>query len=190
MGVNIPNEARFLGVPLVKVRNVLKAWRYGKSVDAADIAKLANVGLDVRTVMMLLDELRDRGLIGEEKTDSGGSIDGLTEKGHALAIADARARTLKKAAWIKFDDFLVSCAAVNDRSELPFYVKRVWLFGSMIDPAQVDVGDIDFVVETGRRADASKSRKIYKRLAKELRINSDSWDGHWKLDFLVERRLL
>jgi hypothetical protein len=62
MGVNIPNEARFLGVPLVKVRNVLKAWRYGKSVDAADIAKLANVGLDVRTVMMLLDELRDRGL--------------------------------------------------------------------------------------------------------------------------------
>jgi predicted nucleotidyltransferase len=190
MGVNIPNEARFLGVPLVKVRNVLKAWRYGTSADAADIAKLANVGLDVRTVMMLLDELRDRGLIGEEKTESGGSIDGLTEKGHALAIADARTRTPQKAAWKKFDDFLVSCAAVNDRSELPFYVKKVWLFGSMIDPAQVDVGDIDFVVETGRRADASKSRKIYKRLAKGLRINTDSWDGYWKLDFLVEKRLL
>jgi len=90
------------------------------------------------------------------------------------AIADARTRTPKKAAWKKFDDFLVSCVAVNDRSELPFYVKKVWLFGSMIDPAQVDVGDFDFVVETGRRVDASKSRKIYKRLAKGLRINTDS----------------
>ncbi len=59
MGIKIPKGAYFLGVPLITVRNVLKAWRYGGSTDAAQIASLSHIGLDARTVIVLLDELRD-----------------------------------------------------------------------------------------------------------------------------------
>ncbi len=190
MGIKIPKGAYFLGVPLITVRNVLKAWRYGGSTDAAQIASLSHIGLDARTVIVLLDELRDRGLIGEEMGDGNRVRDGLTEKGLALVIASARARTPKKAAWKKFDEFLASCAAINTRAELPFYVKEVWLFGSMIDSARMDVGDIDFVIETDRRANASKSSETYERLAKELGINTSSYDVFRMPRFAVEKYLL
>jgi hypothetical protein len=37
MGTIIEKEAEFIGVPLVRARNALKAWRFGGSADAAQL---------------------------------------------------------------------------------------------------------------------------------------------------------
>ena len=97
MSVSIEKGATFLGIPLVAVRNVLKAWRYGKTEDAHEIAIRKDVNLDPRTVMILLDELRDRDLIGPEKSEIGREFDGLSElpkhpnsPGRSNSIGDRR----------------------------------------------------------------------------------------------------
>jgi hypothetical protein len=84
MSVLIEKNTTFLGVPLVTVRDVLKSWRYGKSEDAHEIAVRKDVNLDPRTIMILLDQLRDRGLIGSEKSEIDRAFDDLTEAGQAL----------------------------------------------------------------------------------------------------------
>lgn len=175
-----------MGVPLLTVRNVLRAWR--TSSDAAHIASRANVRLGIKTTMVLLDELRDRGFI----VDGASDYDGLTEKGHTLAIADGRVRTSKKVAWKKFEEFLSACAAVNARNDLPFYVDKVWLFGSMIDSAKTDVGDIDFVVELGNheKMGTETRTKTYERIGRELGIRPDSSHPFRHPIFLVPNRLL
>jgi hypothetical protein len=183
MGIKISKDMQFLGVPLITVRNVLKAWQTSR--DAADIARRANIRLDPRIVMVLLEELRDRGLL----VDGPSNYRGLTEKGDALSIADARARTSKATAWKKFDEFLAACTAINARADLPFCVDKVWLFGSMIDLGTADVGDIDFVVETERRVEPEVSTKAYKRTAKELGLQPNPAEP-WSVYQLVEKHLL
>ena len=60
MSTNIDRDQTFLGLPLLKVRNVLKAWRYGRTTDAHDIALRKDVDLNPFTVMVLLEELQAR----------------------------------------------------------------------------------------------------------------------------------
>jgi hypothetical protein len=169
MSVVIEKGAEFLGVPLIKVRNVLHAWRYGGSSDAAAIAQRTNVSLDPRTVMVLLEELRDRGLIGSEADDDRPPFDGLTDAGKSLAWATARKRTSKERAWRVLNDFLDACSAVNAREDLPFDVREVWLFGSLLDPAATDVADVDLVLETGQpKHFTGNPVDRFKELAREL----------------------
>lgn len=106
MSVSIEKGATFLGIPLVTVRNVLKVWRYGQSTDAHQIAVRKDVSLDPRTVMTLLDELRDRGLIGPEKSEIDQVFDGVTEAGRSLLVAKATRRTNKAKAWKILRGFL------------------------------------------------------------------------------------
>ncbi|EIM26681.1 hypothetical protein [Microvirga lotononidis] len=149
MGVIISRGQTFLGVPLLKVRNVLRAWRYGSSEDAHEIGIRKDVSLDPRTVMVLIEELRDRGFIGPEEQEYGEPRDGLTGKGLALAGAGGKKRTPKDRARTVLQSLLTASSAVNSREDLPFNVQQIWLFGSMINPAKADVGDIDLVLTTG-----------------------------------------
>jgi predicted nucleotidyltransferase len=169
MSVLIDRNATFLGVPLVTVRNALKAWRYGKSEDSHEIAVRKDVNLDPRTVMILLDELRDRGLIGAENAE-GPKFDGLTEKGMALIGAKATKRVTKLKAWTILTDFLKACADANARDDLPFDVEKVWLFGSLIDDEKTGVADIDIVPVFGYPARYSfeARRARFTKLAEQL----------------------
>jgi hypothetical protein len=115
MSVNIERGQQFLGVPLLKVRNVLKAWRFGGSEAPHNIAVRKDVGLDPRTVMVILEELRDRGLIGPEERDHGESFDGLTDAGKALASARGQSRVAKSRAWSVLGD--VDVVVVTGRPE-------------------------------------------------------------------------
>ncbi|MDR7038941.1 hypothetical protein J2X36_003713 [Methylobacterium sp. BE186] len=192
MGVAITNGTTFLGVPLTKVRNVLRAWHRGDRSDVWRIADLKNVDLDPRTVMVLLEELRDRGLIGPEEQEYGAPVDGLTDAGLALSGADARARTPKDKARRILDRFLDACAAVNARNDLPFAIREVWLFGSMLDPGKVDVGDVDLVVDRGRPAAFEGSLvERYRELAREMGAGDSRgiFCGYGDQGF-VERQLL
>lgn len=126
--------------------------------------------------MILVEELRDRGLIGPEDQEHGPPEDGLTEAGLALAGADARKRTPKEQAQRILDQFLGACAAVNARTDLPFNVREVWLFGSMIDATKLEVGNVDIVVEFGQAEgyDRASALKRHRPLAKAMGIGPQS----------------
>jgi hypothetical protein len=173
MSVSIEKGATFLGIPLMKVRNVLKAWRYGKSRDAHEIAVRKDVRLDPRTVMVLLDELRDRGLIGPEKSQADQEFDGVTEAGASLLAAKATRRTNKAKAWKILKNLLKACAEVNARGDLPFDVQEVWLFGSMIDDGKSDIADVDIVPVFGR----PKPFSDFKRRDARFRELADQMGG-------------
>lgn len=194
MGVTISKGSTFLGVPLIKVRNLLKAWHHGNRSNTWRIAELKAVDLDPRTAMVLLEELRDRGLLGLEEVEGRPPEDGLTEAGLALAGAGARKRTPKAAAQRILDRFLDACAAVNARSDLPFEIREVWLFGSMLDPAVEEVGDIDLVVQQGRTAafeEGDSARERYRQLGKEMGApETRKWMGMFGDQEFVERQLL
>lgn len=145
MGRQFARGASFLGVPMVKARNVLRAWRHGESDNASEICNRSDVGLDAQVVAMLLQEFEERGLIGTEVLDTGREIHGLTEAGVAFATASGKGRTPRGKAGAVLDALLDRCAAVNADPESPHLVDQVWLFGSMVRDAP-DVGDIDFVV--------------------------------------------
>ena len=81
MSTNIDCDQTFLGLPLLKVRNALKAWRYGWTTDAHDIALRKDVDLNPRMAMVLLEELRDRGLIGPKDQEYLGQSTELPRSG-------------------------------------------------------------------------------------------------------------
>ena len=132
-------------MPVVKARNVLRAWRYGGSDNASEICNRADVGLDAPVVAMLLQEFEDRGLIGTEVYERGSERWGLTEAGIAFVTASGKGRTPKARAQAALDALLARCAEVNADPANPYHVDQVWLFGSMIRDVP-DVGDIDLVV--------------------------------------------
>src|SRR5579864_5458935 len=137
MTVVIHKGEAFLGIPLTKARNVLRAWHFGKSRDPYDIARLKYVGLQPTTVMGLLEEFRGLGLIGEERYADGGLLltEGLTEAGMALAGAVAQRKIKRQSAIRVLEQFLQTCASANLDPDCLFTVTQVWLFGSLLGEA-------------------------------------------------------
>jgi hypothetical protein len=169
MSVVIDRTQDFLGVPLVTVRNVLHAWRYGSSREPHEIAQRSNIELPSSTVKVLLHELRERGLIGLEEAETrSGTIDGLTHAGLALVTAVARKRTSKSKARAVLDKFLAACLAANARYDLPVTIKEIWLFGSVIAPQKAEVADIDLVMVIEYRNEAGERREQFRLLAEAI----------------------
>lgn len=152
MSVMLPRDAEMLGVPLLKVRNLLQAWHgAGRRKNVEQFSRKRGIELPQVTTAILVEELRDRGFIGDATGDFGIPIeDGLTTKGKALGSAKATARTPKEKASKVFDGLLDAAERINARSDLQFRVREIWLFGSMVDPDKADVGDIDFCLEFDR----------------------------------------
>ncbi|MDE4914518.1 nucleotidyltransferase domain-containing protein [Methylobacterium sp. 092160098-2] len=173
MSVMLPKEADLLGVPLLKVRNLLQAWHQsGRFRNIGQISRKRGIELPRATTAVLVEELRDRGFIGDVAGDFViPVVDGLTAKGRALGSAKATARTQKEKALRVFDGLLEAAERINARGDLPFRVREIWLFGSMVDPDRADVGDIDFCLEFDRPPafdDWDEAMERYRALAREL----------------------
>ncbi len=149
MGVQFDSKTKFLGVPISRARNVLKAWRWGSSKDPGDIALRRDVQLDPLTVTVLLAEMRQRGLMGYEEVPDGsiqGSIgDGLTQAGFAFATA-ALKRTPRSKAEGVLGDLLDASAFSQGDPDFPIKISRIWTFGSILSDSET-LGDLDIVVE-------------------------------------------
>lgn len=150
MTVIIAKGDEFRGVPLVKVRNILKAWRY-RGKGPIDISERKDVDMDPRVVLAVLQEARDMGFIGKEDDGWRNARDGLTPAGKAIAFSKARPRMAKDDARRVLEGLLSNAARLNAERGFPVKVDRVWLFGSIIDETRLDVGDIDVVIETSRK---------------------------------------
>lgn len=169
MGRQIVRGSMFLGVPLVRARNLLVAmteyyW------NATVIAGLSRVRLDIQTTAMLMQEFKDRGLFD---WDERGLRWELNPSGIALATASGMPRARRDRAEAVLAELLASAADLNANPDMPYHVDRIWLYGSMLGDSE-DVGDVDVVVtkkwspeyerleatERGKRADAYARRRV------------------------------
>ena len=75
----------------------------------------------------------------------------LTVAGRAVLSATAAPRMKKAKAEKLFEGVLLNARAVNSDPKAILSIRKIWLFGSMVDESKSDVGDIDFVVEWDRR---------------------------------------
>lgn len=149
----------FRGVPAGQLREVLSAWlRDYRNI--GDIALLSKAPDDKRQVLGVLQEAADAGMLGMVvKEDSSPYSSGnastpkmcLTVAGLAVVAASMVKRMEKAKAAKLLDGLLRNAAAINADPKAPVSVDEIWIFGSMVDEARNDVGDIDFVVVTSRR---------------------------------------
>ena len=89
MSVMLPKDADLLGVPLLKVRNLLQTWHQsGRLRNIEQISRKRGIELPQATTAVLVEELRDRGFIGNVAGDFViPVVDGLTAKGRARGSA-------------------------------------------------------------------------------------------------------
>lgn len=176
MSVSIAKGSEFLGVPLLVARNVLRAWAAYENGNVHAIRQRRDVALHHATVAVLIEEFRQRGLIGREDRGLRGFTEhGLTDAGKALAGAKGGKRAPRAKAQAVFDAYLDNCAKLNARSDLPFRIEEIWLFGSMLDEERGDVGDVDFVpvfAPTDTSLDFDAERMQYSILADRLGLAS------------------
>lgn len=179
MGVTIPKDASLLGIPLLKVRNFLQNWHRNGATDSWSHLRRRGIEMEPATAAVLVDELYERGLIGDGTNAFGVELpDMLTDKGKALGSAKVVRRTSKTAAASVLEGLFVGADRINARPDMPFRVARIWLFGSMIDPNKADVGDIDFCAEfenTPSYADPDDWAKRCRELFHELRLPDSAY---------------
>ncbi len=192
MSVFLSKGEQFIGVPLMKIRDLLAYWERSGERTGWRYGKLRGVKLSPFTVAVLIEELRDRGLIGLGVDMYGRpQEDGLTERGKALASAKAALRTPKAEAFKVLEGMLEAADGINARPGLPFSIARIWLFGSMIDPEKPDVGDIDFHVEYGApSAEADPEILIGQHFELAAELDPPSGLGNFAVFDWVRERLL
>jgi predicted nucleotidyltransferase len=189
MTTTIDKDAKFLGVSLVVGRNMLNAWSKSSTRDISEIASKTDVQQTIPNAIALMSEFEANGLIGKDSDFDYRDEGGLTTKGRGLANANAISRTLKSKAVPILEELLDRIKATTSIKDFPRRITKVWIFGSMIDDAKHDVGDIDIVIESECAADFSKisvqdfDKSTLKRFASV--IPRSAVTGHRALDEIV-----
>jgi hypothetical protein len=150
--------ATFLGHPATKLRTVLTSWAKGKRTPDS-LAYLKSVALSPASVLALLGEAYDRGLIQTvipehipddmpDREDY--RVCELSNDGRAITSASALKRSTKVVAQGVLDTILGNAATLATDAKALYCVDQIWVFGSFIDSSKADVGDLDIVVERKR----------------------------------------
>jgi predicted nucleotidyltransferase len=170
MTTNISSSDKFLGHPVTKLRAILRSWAKGtRSPD--DLGYLAAIKLSPGATTAFLAECVERGLvtvavdpeIPENIPDRERFADGvLSDAGFAITGASAKKRSDKKAAAKVLAKVLENATKLSADDKAVTKIERIWVFGSFIDEARPDVGDLDIVIES-RRTPVGESMGLFDR---------------------------
>lgn len=163
MTANIKLDTTFRGVQLRNLRPLLAEWLLGNR-SFQNLSRSAKIDLDEYTIIGLIEECYRAGLMefGPEEYHRPGIENRflkLTGQGIGIAAASAAKRTAKTVAMTHLQALLDRCGANNADIHSPIEIGEVWVYGSMLDAAQKDVGDIDIVILARRKA-AFEGRSI------------------------------
>jgi len=174
----IRSNDQFRHISILQLRQILKAL--GRTRDLDSIGKHGKVQLQPEAVYAIIQESIDQGLISlvppPEYPDSPPQLT-VTDSGRAIATATARKRASKKVGHAALNDVLERVEKLNNSPHAPIKVERLWVFGSLIDTAKSDIGDVDISVEFSRTELFDKvGLKLdhYKKYFPELHIDNVS----------------
>lgn len=146
MTTNIGKDDKFLGYPAIKLRDLLKVWERGKRTPN-EIAKDKALGLSANACAAMLSESYERGFM---EFDEYGRMD-LSDAGRAVAWASAQKRSSKNAADKVLGTILDNAMKLSKDENAPIEIDQIWLFGSYVNPAKADIGDLDIAFSTRKR---------------------------------------
>jgi hypothetical protein len=138
------------GFPLIKIRDLLRPYRWGL-ITAEDVE--AALGLTGAEAASVLQAMVNAGFIkfkSEQWGEHKGGLFSITEVGSRLCVARFVKRITRGKADTLVMQMLERVNEINGRDELIFRVKRVRAFGSYAGDAS-EVGDIDLAVEWEQR---------------------------------------
>jgi hypothetical protein len=146
MTTNIGKDDKFLGYPAIKLRDLLKVWERGKRTPN-EIAQDKTLGLSANACAAMLSEAHERGFM---EFDEYGQID-LSDAGRAVAWASAQKRSSKTAADKVLGAILDNAMKLSKDENAPIEIDQIWLFGSYVNPAKDEIGDLDIAFSTRKR---------------------------------------
>lgn len=148
------------GLPIIKVRDFLRkephdAWTLDYVSDALEVspAVAKDVVQELEANGFLVGKTRAQwhgehvAVQGADRDDVEALAWATTVKGNALGMASAAPSVKRSTAERVLEEFLGRVNELVDRDEYLYRVKRVVLFGSMLDLNRQTVNDIDLVVE-------------------------------------------
>jgi hypothetical protein len=128
------------------LRLILKSW-ISQFTSLKNLVDTPLFEGDEKDVLAILHEAKEAGLF----TQSDGGRLFLTEEGTAVATSKAGRRFSKKEAYEILDKIKESVISLNKDPKSPIVIEKIWLFGSLLNEAVADVGDIDIAFETKYR---------------------------------------
>ncbi len=159
--------------------------RWPKSrLDLDEIGDVRGIGLDLFATIALLDEAAHHGLIARPIP---GRPRRRTARGDAFAAARIGRRYPRKVAEEVLEAILTRAEAVNAETGLPFRVRRIDVYGSLIVPSIAALGDLDVFVETEATGPWSEVRERYAALVDprpgrtgDGRPKRSPWPASWE----------
>lgn len=138
--MRIAKNELLAGIPVLKIRDYFRLL-YSGLMTRDGLAERFN--LNEKETEGLVGELLSKGYI--EPADNG--MYRLTLKGNALSIARCMAPINREKADRIMQEFLKRVEEVNRDDFYPYRVSKLVLFGSYLNPEQMDLGDIDIAFE-------------------------------------------
>lgn len=139
--MNIDRNAIIAGIPIITVRNFLRDFRRYGSFSLQ--AMIKHFSLEPQSCAYLLKELIACGYIEENSLNKYE----VTVKGNALAQTKFVSRMNKAKADKIFGDFMKRVEKINEDDSYVYRVSKLILFGSYLNSAANDYGDIDIAYE-------------------------------------------
>jgi predicted nucleotidyltransferase len=154
MTTQINRDDKFLGFPATRLKALLTSWEKGNNYPSG-LSDLKALSLTKGACAAFLGEALHRKYIDighhegepiEDVRTRRRQFLELTSTGEAIVSASARKRTLKPKAEKVLDDILRQAVRLSEDAHAPTAVDQIWVFGSVIDDAKPDVGDLDIVI--------------------------------------------
>ena len=143
--MKVDKNEKISGIRIIDIRNFLRRMRNWPFFTAIYVEKYFNISHKV--AFELLAELKKAGYINEKDADKYE----VSIKGNALSMTRFVPRMSKEKADKVFAGFMKRVETVNNDSRFIFRVSKLILFGSYINPAAPDIGDIDIAYELKKK---------------------------------------
>ena len=193
--MRIARGEKINGIPLVKIRNYFNnVWKIGISKKYIGY----HFCLSTRNTNLLIKELLRNNYIEDAIFDDNNyyldkdSEYQLTEKGHRLCSARASSPINKTKADKILSEFIQRVIEVNTNDYYLCKIEKIILFGSYLNPENIDFGDIDIAFKLKRKIDDyDEYDKARKKRIREMEQKGRHFSTFWeKLNFPEKEVLL
>lgn len=148
--MKIDKKTIICGIPIIKIRDFMRRYRTPGSFSLQTITEYFD--LEKPSGAYLLNEL----LHSEYAEQTKPNEYKVTVKGNALAQVKFVSRMNKAKADKIFNGFMKRVAEINEDDNYIYRVSRLILFGSYLNPAADDYGDIDIAYELEQKINDDK----------------------------------
>ena len=155
--MRIKRNEKIGNIPILEIRDYFNQLR---SVGISKEGLRVHFGLNHKNVNLLVEDLLQNDFIEKATDEQQKKEYQLTIKGQALCAARCLSPMNKEKADKVFNEFMQRVEEINNDNYYLYKVKKLFLFGSYLNPDNDNFGDIDIAFELKRKIEDSKEFEI------------------------------